>query len=80
MSGLDRTQIIRIDCPTCKGNGYTTKAGQQEACEVCGGTGLREKEVEYKFDTHGHHTREELAEAFEVSVDDVHDGGHSVGD
>ncbi len=41
---------------------------------------MLEKEVDYKFDTHGRFTQDELAEAFGLEPDQVHDAGHSVGD
>lgn len=80
MSGVDRKQFLRIDCPECHGNGYVTKNGAEQSCEKCGASGLLEKEVAYKFDTNGYHTPEEVAEAFGIPVEQVKDKGHSVGD
>lgn len=80
MSGIDRKQILRIDCNTCKGKGYVTKPTGEEACEACGGSGTLEKEVPFKFETNGKWSNEEKAEAFEIPVDQVVDAGHSTGD
>lgn len=48
MSVPDRQDIIRVDCPTCSGNGYITKDGQQTHCRACGGVGMREKSMPYR--------------------------------
>ena len=78
--GIERTQILRIDCVTCRGKGYVQKATCEELCEKCEGRGQLEKEVSYKFDTGGRWGKEEIATLFEVSVDEVKDEGHSNGD
>lgn len=82
MSGIDRTEILRRDCPTCRGNGFVTKPTGEESCAPCNGSGMIEKEVPYKFDTNGRRTPEELADIWEVPVEDIAaiDKGHSVGD
>lgn len=80
MSGLDRTQILRIDCNTCKGKGYTTVAGAESVCASCEGRGTMEKEVPYKFESNGRWEKDELAEVFELPVDQIVDAGHSAGD
>lgn len=72
--GVDRTEILRMDCPPCHGNGYIARNGGEEFCEDCGGTGMLEKEVPFKFD--GERTVEEKAEAFGVSVEQYRDAGH----
>lgn len=76
MGGPDRKQILRIDCTTCRGNGYTTTGGSESACEKCSGSGQLEKEVGYKFETMGRWTNEEIAEVFGIKVDEVKDVGH----
>ncbi len=59
MSSADsRTEFLRRDCRTCHGNGYVTKGGQEENCDVCGGSGMEEKEVAFKFD--GPRTKDEI--------------------
>lgn len=61
MSGIDRKEILRIDCPTCHGNGYTGVVEVSEVvCERCGGSGMLEKEVPFKFD--GERSAAELQE------------------
>lgn len=83
MSGIDRTQILRIDCPKCHGNGYIRTPQGEEACPEeagCGGSGVITREVPYKFETHGRYSKEEIAEHFGVSTEDVKDGGHSTGE
>lgn len=69
---------MRRDCNACKGRGYQTKATGEEACEDCGGMGLLEKEVPYKFD--GPRSKEEIAEAFGIPLEQYVDAGHSRGD
>lgn len=76
MSGPDRTQVLRIDCPGCHTKGYTEKDGLQSLCERCEGTGMLEKEVGYKFETRGHWSAEEKAEIFDMPVDEISDSGH----
>lgn len=84
MSGLDRTEILRRDCPDCRGNGFIVKNGAQEVCGTCGGSGLLEKEVPYDFenDRKGRRPADELAEIWEVDPEEVPniDKGHSTGD
>ncbi len=77
MSGVDRKQILRIDCRACHGNGYVRSATGETDCLACGGSGIEEKEVDYKFETQGRWTPEEKAEAFGIKVDEVKDDGHS---
>lgn len=60
MSGLDRVEILRRDCATCRGNGYVTKAAVEEMCSACSGSGTEEKEVPFKFD--GVRTQDEINE------------------
>lgn len=78
MSGLDRTEVIRRDCPDCHGNGYKNVGGVESLCGMCGGAGVLEKEVPFKFD--GKRSREETAELWEIPVDELSDKGHSAGD
>lgn len=78
MSGIDRTQVVRIDCTTCKGNGYVRNGAAESMCEKCGGGGVLEREVPYKFETHGVLTDEEKAEIFEMPVDQIEDKGHDI--
>lgn len=81
MAGIERKQILRRDCPGCRGNGYVTiSGGEERTCERCGGAGVLELEVDYKFDTHGKRTREEEAEAWGVDPSEIVDSGHSTGD
>ncbi len=77
MSGIDRTQILRIDCRACKGAGFVRAQTGETSCNACGGTGLEEKEVPYKFDTNGRFTQEEKAEAFGLPIDQISDKGHA---
>lgn len=78
--GLDRTQILRVDCNTCRGQGFIRSAVGEEMCTTCGGNGVIEREVPYKFESNGRWTKEEVAEAFEMPVDQVKDAGHSTGE
>lgn len=78
--GLDRKQIIRMDCPTCTARGYVVSNGSETSCEACGGSGLREKEIPFKFETNGKLSKEELAQEFGVSTDQFKDEKHSTGD
>lgn len=85
MSGLDREEILRRDCPRCKGNGYITlPSGAQDSCPDCEGSGLIEKTVPYNFenDRKGKRPDEELAEIWDVPEEEVPniDKGHSTGD
>lgn len=80
MSGIDRTQILRIDCPLCKGHGYVRGALGEAPCDRCEARGVLENEVPFKFETNGRHTREEVADAFGIGVDEVRDEGHSNGE
>ncbi len=80
--GLDRTQVVRIDCPECKGNGYVREKGgtTESMCMKCEGAGTLEKEIPYKFETNGRISSDEKAEIFDLPVEQVSDGGHSIGD
>lgn len=80
--GIDRTQIVRIDCPECRGNGYTRKKGgvEEEMCVKCEGAGTLEKEIPYKFESNGRVSLEEKADIFELPVDQVRDANHSTGE
>lgn len=82
MSGIDRKQTLRIDCTVCQGKGYVKRAATNDEiyCEKCEGRGSLEKEVGYKFESHGKWSREEIAEEFGISADQVRDEGHSNGD
>lgn len=66
----------------CRSRGYITdKATNSEtSCPNCDGEGLLKKEIPYKFDTFGKVEKEEIAEMFGISVDEVKDEGHSSGD
>lgn len=73
--GIDRTEILRRDCPTCKGKGYVSQSGGESSCEPCGGAGLLEKEVPFKFD--GSRSLEEVAELWGVDdPSEIEDKGH----
>ena len=56
MSVPDRKDILRIDCPPCKGNGYIKRPelvasdnpDGQTSCPKCGGVGMLEKEVDWR--------------------------------
>lgn len=62
-SVLDRTEILRKQCPDCKSKGYVIgQGGAETICATCGGGGSLEKEVPYKFD--GERSQEELDEIF----------------
>lgn len=76
MSDLDRVQFLRIDCPTCKGKGYTLKGLQETFCETCGGSGSLEKEVGYRHETRGEYSIDEKAEIFELPEEQIKDTGH----
>lgn len=80
MSGIERVQILRIDCSTCKGRGYETVTTGERACSACEGRGVIEKEVPYKFESNGRWEKDELAEVFELPVEQIVDAGHSAGD
>jgi RecJ-like exonuclease len=56
--GIDRTEILRKDCPVCNGNGYRTVQENEQVCDNCDGSGQIEKEVAFKFD--GDRSKEEL--------------------
>jgi DnaJ-class molecular chaperone len=56
--GLERTEILRKDCSSCNGNGYIDGPHGQEGCMACGGSGMIEKEVPFKFD--GVRTQDEI--------------------
>lgn len=45
---IDRKQIVRVDCPTCNGNGYVTRNGEQGPCARCGGVGMLESAQPYR--------------------------------
>lgn len=62
---LNRQQIIRIDCPTCRGNGFFMKDGAETFCELCDGTGSKEKAIPFKFETNGRLTQEEIKQEFD---------------
>lgn len=78
MSGIDRQEILRIDCPTCFGNGYTGQGPSETMCNACGGSGMLERSVPFKFD--GKRSKEEIATAFGLPVGQIRDTGHSAGD
>lgn len=78
--GVERTQILRRDCPTCFGRGYVVKGVEQSECPTCTGLGMLEKEVDYKFETGGRWSKEEEAAAWGVEPEELKDTGHSVGD
>lgn len=58
----DRKEILRVDCPTCGGQGYTTNGSSEAPCDPCGGSGMLEKEVDYKFD--GRRSKDEIDRIF----------------
>jgi len=67
---LDRKQIIRMDCQTCRGNGFFMKEGNEAFCEDCNGVGSREKEIPFRFETNGRLTEDEVKQEFEDSAQD----------
>jgi DnaJ-class molecular chaperone len=71
MSGLDRKQTLRRDCGTCNGRGYKNSAAGEEMCDQCGGSGMLELEVPYKFDTDGKRTLEEEAQEWGIPVEEL---------
>jgi len=78
--GINRQQILRIDCMVCKTRGYIVENNQETTCPKCGGSGVLEKEVPFKFESQGRWDKDEIAEAFEIPVDQVQDRGHDGGD
>lgn len=50
MSGIDRKEILRRDCPECKTKCFIIVNGEEQVCTLCSGYGVIEKEVPYKFD------------------------------
>lgn len=48
--GLDRKEYLRRDCSACAGAGHFVRGGEEVPCEACGGSGMEEKEVPFKFD------------------------------
>lgn len=44
----ERQDIVRIDCPTCSGNGYTFRGSEQYPCGRCGGVGMLEKAMPWR--------------------------------
>ena len=73
-------QTIRVDCPSCKGHGYNATAAGETMCTQCEGAGELQKDVPYKFETHGKWTNDEKAEVFGLPLSEVRDAGHSAGD
>lgn len=64
-NALNRKEIARRDCLTCRGKGWTGSMADQQLCETCGGTGFEEKEMDYDFARTRPRTPQELAhEAF----------------
>lgn len=45
---FERQEIVRIDCPSCSGNGYAVRGGEQHACDRCGGVGMLEKSMPWR--------------------------------
>lgn len=80
MSGIDRMQTLRIDCPDCVSKGYIQKGAEQELCQRCGGSGMLERDVPFKFETGGKWDKDDVASAFEISPDQVVDRGHDGGE
>lgn len=80
--GIERTQVLRIDCNDCRGNGYKrdAKTNVESPCDKCEGRGQLEKEVNFKFETGGKWSPEDLAEVFEIPVEQIRDTGHSTGE
>lgn len=64
MSVPDRSEIVRIDCNFCNGNGYRVVGGEEQPCETCGGVGMREKKAPWRP---GGYSDEEKARMFGVS-------------
>jgi DnaJ-class molecular chaperone len=58
----DRREILRRDCHVCSGNGYILNQYGEAVCEQCGGSGMIEKTVDYKYD--GERTEEEVDDIF----------------
>lgn len=79
MAGIDRTEILRIDCNACSGRGYKETPTGQESCETCGGSGMLEKEVPFRHDIKERRSVEEVAEIFGIPVEQVKDKGHDAG-
>lgn len=59
----DRKEILRIDCSTCHGNGFVRTHSGEEPCSVCGGVGMRERQVPWKPEGY---SRSEIAREFGV--------------
>lgn len=58
----NRKEFIRKDCSDCRGEGYRSISGTESVCDNCGGSGMLEKEVSYKYD--GERTPDEIEEEF----------------
>lgn len=80
MSGIDRQQTIHVDCPKCHSRGYIETNGIQEMCASCEGAGILSKDIPYKFETRGNLTKEEIAQEFDLPLDEVKDSGHDDGE
>lgn len=66
---LQRKEVLRRDCRTCHGNGWTGQQGvSEQACDTCGGSGQEEKEVPFRFDQTRPLSREEINEAWGEEV------------
>lgn len=63
MSVPERHEILRIDCATCRGNGFVNTENGEGPCPVCGGVGMREKKVPWKPEGYSH---DEIAGIFGV--------------
>lgn len=65
MSVPDRKEVVRIDCKKCGGKGYVNGQAGQESCPVCGGLGMREREVDFCEESEGvNRSKEDLQDMF----------------
>lgn len=46
MKKFDRGKVARIDCPTCRGQGFVRGQEGEEPCSNCGGVGMLEEIVQ----------------------------------
>lgn len=66
---LSRKEILRRDCKSCRGNGWVGTQGVSEnLCETCGGNGMEEREVPFRFDQTRPLSREDINEIWGEEV------------
>lgn len=62
---INRDEIIRHDCPQCRGQGYKVEqaTGAEAPCDNCEGSGMIELTLPYRHDL-GARLPEEIKEEF----------------